>query len=262
MGLINFFKGNSHPLSYEKGTSQADKEAEKRERETMIKGVGALDEMTVKEVMVPRVDVEFLNAKITLDEFYSVIKDYGYSRYPVCGESYDDVLGILYSKDLLRQGIRENFDVQQLMRPAYFVPESKHLDDLLRELKRRKVHIAVAIDEYGGVSGIVCMEDILEVIVGDIQDEFDNEEEEDIIQLDEKTYQVDARCSIEDVNSRFKLHLNEDEFETIGGYVFELFGRIPVKGEKIEDSSALFIIDAIDGHKINKIRVQLKDIDL
>ncbi|MCH3916324.1 MAG: hemolysin family protein [Spirochaetia bacterium] len=233
-------------------------EAERKERETMIQGIGALEDMTVREVMVPRIDVEFISADISLDQFYEVIGEHGYSRYPVFGESSDDIIGVLYSKDLLKKGIREHFDVRKLMRPAYFVPDSKHLDDLLRDFKKRKVHIAVAVDEYGGVSGIVCMEDILEVIVGDIQDEFDEDEEDDIIQLDASTYQVDARCNIEEINGRFHLNLDEDDFETIGGYVFELFGRIPLKGEHVDDGQAVFTVEDIEGHKINKIKLQLR----
>ncbi|MDC7244021.1 MAG: transporter associated domain-containing protein, partial [Sphaerochaetaceae bacterium] len=136
-------------------------------------------------------------------------------------------------------------------------PDSKHLDDLLREFKLKKIHIAVAVDEYGGVSGIVCLEDILEVIVGEIQDEFD-EEEEEIKQINESQYLVDARASIEDVNELLKLDLEDEDFETIGGLVFENFGRIPEDGESIEIEENIFKVEQIDGHKIEKILISLK----
>ncbi|MFA7560311.1 MAG: hemolysin family protein [Sphaerochaeta sp.] len=225
------------------------------ERNEMIEGIGELKEKSVKEVMVPRVDVQFIDSSITLNDLYSIIEEQGYSRYPVYEQTTDKIVGILYAKDMLRQALPDPFDVTKVMRKPYFIPDSKHLDDLLREFKKRKVHIAIAIDEYGGVSGIVCMEDILEVIVGEIQDEFDDDEEEDIRKVDEHTYLIDARTPIDEVNEVCGLSLNDDELETIGGYVFELFGRIPQKGEKIEEDGAIFVVEDIDGHKINGVKL-------
>lgn len=229
------------------------------ERQTMIEGIGELQDKTVREVMVPRVDVAFIERSITLDELYAVIAEEGYSRYPVYEQTIDNIIGILYVKDILRCNIQQEFDLSRLMRKPYFIPESKHLDDLLREFKKRKVHIAIAVDEYGGVSGIVCMEDILEVIVGDIQDEFDEDEEEAIIALDAHSWLIDARTSIEEVNEVCNLSLNDEEFETIGGYVFELFGRIPQKDESAEDETVVFTVTDIDGHKINQIKLIVKN---
>ncbi len=229
------------------------------ERQTMIEGIGELRDKTVKEIMVPRVDVAFISRDITLDELYLIIAEEGYSRYPVYEQTIDNIVGILYVKDILRRDIQEEFDLPALMRKPYFIPESKHLDDLLREFKLRKVHIAIAIDEYGGVSGIVSMEDILEVIVGEIQDEFDEDEEETIQAIDEKSYIVDARASIEEVNEVCRLHLNDEEFETIGGYVFELFGKIPLNEESAEDEQAIFTVMEIDGHKINRVKLTVKN---
>lgn len=237
--------------------NQSAEEVERVERQTMIKGIADLDEMTVREVMVPRIDVSFISADITLDDFYEIISEHGYSRYPVYEDNNDNVIGVLYAKDLLRKGIRENFDVKKLMRNPYFVPDSKHLDDLLRDFKLKKVHIAIAVDEYGGVSGIVCMEDILEVIVGEIQDEFDDDEEEDIKKISEDKYIVDSRTSIEDLNEELGVNLNEDDFETVGGLVFELFGRIPLNGESVDFEDINFKVVDIDGHKINKIEISI-----
>lgn len=231
---------------------------ELEEREEMIEGIGELKEKTVKEVMVPRVDVQFIDSTTSLEELYSTIEEQGYSRYPVYEQTIDNIVGVLYAKDMLRTEIPSPFDVKTVMRKPYFIPDSKHLDDLLREFKKRKVHIAIAIDEYGGVSGIVCMEDILEVIVGEIQDEFDDDEEEDVRLIADGTYLIDARTSIDEVNEACELTLSDEEFETIGGYVFELFGRIPQKGEGIEENGALFIVEDIDGHKINEVKLVLK----
>lgn len=232
-------------------------QAEIAERRDMIEGIGELHEKTVKEVMVPRIDVQFIPADITLEEFYDVITEQGYSRYPVYDETIDNVIGILYAKDILRRDIASYFNARSLMRRAYFIPESKHLDDLLRDFKTQKVHIAVAVDEYGGVSGIVCMEDILEVIVGDIQDEYDDEED-DIKQLEKGLYLCDARTPIDDINEELGLDIPEDDNETLGGYVFFLFGRIPATGDRIETDRAEFLIEDVQGHKINQVIIRLK----
>lgn len=205
-----------------------------QERNSMIDGIEELGETLVREVMVPRIDVVFVNDTLSYDELKDLIDEEGYSRYPVYTDTIDNVVGILYVKDLLK--IRDNltnFDVKQFMRKPYFIPESKRLDELLREFKKRRVHIAVSIDEYGGVSGIVSMEDILEVIVGDIQDEFDDDEDDEIIEMGQGIYLCDARSSIDDVNERLNLNLPEDDFDTLGGFVFEQFGRIPLTKRKL-----------------------------
>ncbi|MDY0288400.1 MAG: hemolysin family protein [Sphaerochaeta sp.] len=251
--LKGLFKKKHHNLDQE-----LRQQVEIEERQTMIEGIGELKDKTVKEIMVPRVDVQFINSNVTLEEFYEIIQEQGYSRYPVYEDTIDNIVGILYAKDILRHDVDNGFDVRLLMRKPYFIPESKHLDDLLREFKVRKVHIAIAIDEYGGVSGIVCMEDILEVIVGDIQDEFDDDEGDGIFKVEEQVYIVEARTSIDDVNERIGLKIDEEDFETIGGYVFELFGRIPAEKEAVEDAQAVFTVESIDGHKINQLKLVVK----
>ncbi|MGI6466519.1 MAG: hemolysin family protein [Sphaerochaetaceae bacterium] len=230
-----------------------------QERNSMIDGIEELGETLVREVMVPRIDVVFVNDTLSYDELKDLIDEEGYSRYPVYTDTIDNVVGILYVKDLLK--IRDNltnFDVKQFMRKPYFIPESKRLDELLREFKKRRVHIAVSIDEYGGVSGIVSMEDILEVIVGDIQDEFDDDEDDEIIEMGQGIYLCDARSSIDDVNERLNLNLPEDDFDTLGGFVFEQFGRIPLNQEKVEYGGVDFIVQEIDGHKINRVKIVIR----
>ena len=231
------------------------------EEKDMIRGVVTLSETTVKEVMVPRIDVEFVSIESTFNELIDTLGEGGYSRFPVYKDTIDNVVGILYVKDLLRQvKNQDDFGVEKIIRRPYFVPESKRLDSLLREFKRRKVHIAVAVDEYGGVSGIVCLEDIIEEIVGDIQDEFDNEVE-DILEIGEGTYLCDARVDIEDLNEKLNLTLPEEDFDTLGGFVFDMFGKIPVKYEKVKYSGIEFIIQEMDGHKIKTVKLVIKDTD-
>jgi CBS domain containing-hemolysin-like protein len=228
------------------------------ERESMIEGIGELSETSVREVMVPRIDVQFIDDAISLEELYEIIAEQGYSRYPVYTDTIDNVVGILYVKDIIKRNISENFDVKRFMRKPYFVPETKKLDELLREFKKRRVHIAVSIDEYGGVSGIVTMEDILEVIVGEIQDEFDEDETDDIIQIGDGIYLCDARTAIEELNERLQLSLPEEDFETLGGFVFELFGRIPASQEKTSFNDMDFVVQEIEGHKINRVKIVMK----
>lgn len=156
----------------------------------------------------------------------------GHSRFPIYEETMDNVVGILYAKDLLKYLNKlENVEIDAILRKPYFVPESKRLDSLLKEFKRRHVHIAVAVDEYGGVSGIVCMEDIIEEIVGDIQDEFDHEEE-DILKIGENTYRCEGRVNIEDLNEQLSIDLPTSDFDTLGGFVFDLLERFLLSMKK------------------------------
>lgn len=225
------------------------------EEKDMIRGIVELSGTTTKEVMVPRIDVVFIPSDTGFDEIIEKVTACGHSRFPVYQDTIDNVIGILYVKDLLRFFRKEEvFNLEQIIRKPYFVPESKKLDSLLREFKRRRVHIAVAVDEYGGVSGIVCMEDIIEEIVGDIQDEFDNEEE-DILKIGEGVYLCDARVNIEDLNEQIGLSLSYEDFDTLGGFVFDLFGKIPVKYEKVSYKNLDFIIQEMDGHKIKTVKV-------
>lgn len=228
------------------------------ERNSMIEGIGELAETTVREVMVPRIDVQFVPDSASYDELLEIIAEQGYSRYPVYTDTIDNVVGILYVKDIITKGYTVDLDIRAIMRKPYFIPETKKLDELLREFKKRKVHIAIAIDEYGGVSGIVSMEDVLEVIIGDIQDEFDEDETDDIIEIGDGIYLCDARTSIDEINERLQLQLPEDDFETLGGFVFEQFGRIPISQEKVSYDGNDFVVQEIQGHKINRVKIVMK----
>ncbi len=225
----------------------------------MIRGIHGLADTTVKEVMVPRIDSVFLGLDMNREELVSRIAETGHSRFPVYKETIDNVVGMLYAKDLLQYLTNgEEIHVEKILRKAFFVPESKRLDGLLREMKRRRVHIAVAVDEYGGVSGLVCMEDIIEEIVGDIQDEFDNEQE-DILEIGERVYLCDARVNIEDLEKTIGTDLPNEDYDTLGGFVFDLFGKIPVKFEKVSYGNLDFVIQEMEGHKIRTIKIVIRE---
>jgi len=234
--------------------TQAIKELEEDQRQ-MIRGVVELSDTTVKEVMVPRTDTVFLSADASKEELLKFISESEHSRFPVYKDTVDNVTGVLHVKDVLKALINDKpFNINTLARKPFFVPVSKHIDDLLRELRRKKVHIAVVVDEYGGVSGIVTMEDIIEEIIGDIQDEFDHETE-DVMVLGEGMWLCDARVNLEFLSEEINIEFPVDDFDTLGGFVFDLFGRIPAVNEKKVYKDYDFIIQEIDGHRINSIKI-------
>ena len=251
-------KKNEQKIS---AAEEAQQEILAEEKNDMIQGVEELAVTTVKEVMVPRIDVDFISMETPEEELLKKVTDSGHSRIPVYSGSIDNVVGILYVKDLIKTLAEKlPIDLEKIIRKPYFVPESKHIDSLLREFKRRHVHIAVSIDEYGGVSGIVCMEDIIEEIVGDIQDEFDNEHE-DIISLSENAWICDARVDLDTLNEEIGSDFPTEDFDTLGGFVFDLFGKIPVKFEKISWNQWDFIIQEMEGHKVDTIKIMRKKED-
>jgi len=231
------------------------------DQKEMIQGILDLSLTTVKEVMVPRIDTVFISAGASREELFALITEGGHSRFPVYEETIDNVIGILHIKDLLKNLVSNDqsaapIEIRKLVRKPFFVPESKRIDELLREFRRRRMHIAVVVDEYGGVSGIVFMENIIEEIIGDIQDEFDNEKE-DILDLGSGTWLCDARVNLEDLSEHIGISLPAEDIDTLGGFVFGLFGKIPVKYEKAEWEGNDFIIQDVEGHKINSVKIVL-----
>jgi len=224
----------------------------------MIQGIVDLSQTTVKEIMVPRIDVISLSIDTPAAELARVIAESGHSRFPVYQGTIDNVVGVLHAKDLLRLVAAEGAagPIGAILRKPYFVPESKKVDSLLREFKRRKVHIAIAVDEYGGTSGIVTMEDVLEEIVGEIQDEFDDERQQ-VEEIGDRVYLCDARLSLEELNKKAGAGIPDGEYDTVGGFVFDLFGRTPVPFQKASYGLADFIVQEMDGHKIVKVKVVL-----
>lgn len=260
MSLFGFgTKKNKKENSVESQEQKTTEELLEEEKEDMIQGVEELSTTSVKEVMIPRIDVDFINIETDRAELLEKISASGHSRFPVYKDSIDNVIGVLYVKDLIRCFSKEEpFELEKIIRKAYFVPETKRIDSLLREFKRRHIHIAMAVDEYGGLSGIVCMEDIIEEIVGDIQDEFDNERD-DIVSLGKNIWLVDGRENLSDLNEEIGSTFPQEEFDTLGGFVLDLFGKIPVKYEKMTWNNYDFIIQDMDVHRIDMIKVVCHD---
>lgn len=249
MGFFNFGKKKEEELPSKSNDILTD------EKQDMIAGIEDLSETSVKEVMIPRIDVDFLSIDTPQNELLEKIAESGHSRFPVYSESIDNVVGVLYVKDIIKAfSKKESVELTKIIRKPYFVPESKKIDGLLREFKRRHLHIAIAVDEYGGISGIVCMEDIIEEIVGDIQDEFDNEHE-DIVSIGENAWICDARVNLDSLNETIGSDFPTENFDTLGGFVLDLFGRIPNVFEIMEYKNFDFVIQDMEGHRVNLIKV-------
>ncbi len=222
----------------------------------MIAGIIELGETVVREVMVPRIDVVAVPETIALPDALDLIITAGHSRIPVYRGTIDNVQGVLYAKDLLRPYREGRFDVpiKELLRPAYFVPESKKIDELLRELQQSKVHMAIVVDEYGGTAGVVTIEDLLEEIVGDIQDEYDSEDPM-VTRTTENEYSFDARISLDEVSKLVGVDLPTEESDTLGGFIFSQLGRVPTAGSQVVFGPLTFEVQSISGRRIQKVRV-------
>jgi len=236
-------------------------EPESLEREEMIEGIEHLSQTTVKEVMVPRTDTVFIPEDAAREDAFRILIESGHSRIPVYRESIDDVVGVLYAKDVLASLINgQSTAIAKLTRKAFFIPETKKIDSLLREFKRRRVHIAVVLDEYGATSGIVCMEDIIEEIVGEIQDEYDDEAE-DIVQTGPNSWRCNARVHLDEVVEKLNLKLPVEEFDSLAGFVFDLFGRIPEENESIDTDEAVFTVREMEAHRILSVEIEKKQVE-
>lgn len=232
---------------------------ERDERE-MINSIFEIGDIEVTEVMVPRIDMVYLEEVSTLEETLNVVMQYGYSRIPVIKDTVDNVIGILYAKDLLiyskeKKELQFEFDILKLIRAAYYVPESKKVSNLLKEMQKEKVHIAIVLDEYGGTLGLITIEDILEEIVGDILDEYDNEI--DFIEhLGDNSLIVNAKVSIEEINEILQVNISEEEYESIGGFVFNLLGRIPIKGDEVILDHVKIKVLNVHNRRIKQLEIQ------
>jgi CBS domain containing-hemolysin-like protein len=228
------------------------------ETREMIANVREFGKTTVKEIMVPRTDTVFIQVDAPRAQSLDAIADREHSRFPVYEDTIDNVIGVVYVKDILKRLIQQqDFSMRDILHPAMFVPESKHIDALFSEFQTKHLHIAIVVDEYGGVSGIVSMEDILEEIVGDIQDEFDDEKE-DIVESEPGVFLCDGRVNLDDLGKRiaFKFPI-EEEFDTLGGFLFDLFGKIPAPGDSAHYSAdgvnLDFLVQDIDDRRIDSV---------
>ena len=224
----------------------------------MIESVMEFRDTQVGEIMTPRTEIVALPALATLIEAKELIAREGHSRIPIYGENIDDIKGVLYAKDLLNLDDTGRFDSLDIMRKVPFVPEAKRISDLFTELREKKVHVAIVLDEYGGTAGLVTIEDILEEIVGEISDEYEAPEPEPIRRIDTHTIEVDARVHIDALNDELKIELPEDEdYDTVGGFVFTTLGKIPETGEELHYRNVRFRVIDAEEHKINRLRVEL-----
>jgi magnesium and cobalt transporter len=224
----------------------------------IVEGAIQVADLQVRDIMVPRSQMMSIRANQTPKEFLPSIIEAAHSRYPVVGESLDDVIGILLAKDLLPlilSGEQPNFNIKDLLRPATFVPESKRLNVLLREFRANHNHMAVVIDEYGGVAGLVTIEDVLEQIVGDIEDEHDVEEDSYVKPLPSGDFLVKALTPIESFNEAFDTEFSDDEFDTVGGLVMSAFGHLPKRNEVTEIGEFRFRVLNADSRRIHLLRL-------
>jgi CBS domain containing-hemolysin-like protein len=243
-------------LAEQAGIGEAIVEEDEKE---MIGQIFLLDETVVREIMVPRIDIVGIEKSMSFVDIQKLVLDHGYSRYPVYDESIDRILGIVYVKDLFNRMPErgEEFVIENYLRKPYYVPESKVIGQLLKEFQLKKFHIAVAVDEYGGVAGLVTLEDILEEIFGEIQDEHDSEEAE-FKKIAADTYLVDAGLLVEELQDYLDTDYPQEEYDTVGGLIYDLVGSVPHEGRKIRWHNLIFEVEEVEGQRIKKVKVHRK----
>jgi CBS domain containing-hemolysin-like protein len=222
----------------------------------MIYSIFHFGDTLAREIMVPRIDILALDADVVLDEAILALNQSGHSRVPVYEGSVDNVIGLLYAKDLLRARLegQKIGSLRSLLRPAYFVPEAKKVDELLREMQSRSVHMALVVDEYGGIAGLVTLEDIVEEIVGEIRDEYDQSEEMLFEKVTDDEYIFHGRIDLDEFNSVMGSNLPKDMADTLGGYIYSQVGRVPVGGEQIDVGSLQLTVEQVSGRRIRRVR--------
>jgi magnesium and cobalt transporter len=225
---------------------------------SMIEGVLAVADLLVRDIMVPRSQMAIIERDAALDDIVPMVVESGHSRFPVIGDDRDTIAGILLAKDLLRYtsgGQTSEFDIRELMRPTVFVPESKRLDVLLREFRASRNHMAIVVDEYGGVAGLVTLEDVLEQIIGDIDDEYDIEQDQPIKRESERQFIVLALTRLDEFNEYFGARFEGDGFDTVGGLVLHELGRLPRKGDTFKVRDLEFRVLRADRRRVEALRV-------
>ena len=229
----------------------------------MIEGEMEIAELRVRDIMIPRSQIIFIEDQQDLNTCLNTIIESAHSRFPVIADAddRDNIVGILHAKDLLKflREDAESFDLSSLLRPVVIVPESKRVDRMLKDFRSERFHMAIVVDEFGAVSGLVTIEDILEQIVGDIEDEFDEEEVADIRQLSRHTYAVRALTDIDDFNAQFNTYFDDEEVDTIGGLIMQTFGYLPKRGEEIMLKNLQFKVTSADSRRLIQLRVTVPD---
>jgi len=229
----------------------------------MIEGVMEIAELRVRDIMIPRSQIVFIETDQDLDSCLDTIIESAHSRFPVIADAddRDNIVGILHAKDLLKylRANAEEFNLLHMIRPTMIVPESKRVDRMLKDFRSERFHMAIVVDEFGAVSGLVTIEDVLEQIVGDIEDEFDEEDVADIRQLSRHAYAVRALTDIEDFNQQFNTQFNDEEVDTVGGLIMQAFGYLPKRGEEITLENLHFKVTSADSRRIIQLRVTVPD---
>ncbi len=223
----------------------------------MLQSIFEFGDTIVREVMVPRTDMICCSSDATLSGFLELIVRSGHSRVPIFEGSMDQIVGLVYAKDLLRNwgANDETLTLAEVMRTPYFIPETKRIEDLLVYFRTRRVHMAIVVDEYGGTSGLITIEDLLEEIVGDIQDEYDLEVPS-VQPQEDGTLLVDAKAKVEELEEYYGIEIPREKFDTVGGYLFHLLGNVPKTGEKVADNGLVLIVEESDERKVVKVRVR------
>lgn len=221
----------------------------------MIQGIFSFRDTTAREIMVPRTDVTAIQGDTRLEEIVKVIVASGHSRIPVYENTLDNIIGIVHAKDLLQYWGETNVEARSLVRPAYFIPETKKISAALAELRNKKSHLAIVVDEYGGTAGILTLEDIIEEIIGDIMDEYDNEEPW-IIKNEDGSIIVDARLDVEELEEYFEVEFPEGKFESVGGLIISLVGKVPERGEVVRYGDLEMEILAATERKVEKVLIR------
>ena len=223
----------------------------------IMEGALKVSDLQAREIMIPRSQMKVIEEDFSLEQILELVIQSQHSRFPVVGESSDDVLGILLAKELLPLVLsgKESFDLKSLLRPATIIPESKRLNILLQEFREQRYHMAIVVDEYGGVSGLLTIEDVLEEIVGEIEDETDEHEAEQIRNIGDNLFSVEAITEIDDFNEFFDIGFSDDEFDTVGGLVVQAFGHLPKIGESVSIENCNFKVIDGDNRKVDSLEV-------
>jgi putative hemolysin len=234
----------------------SEEEQIEEEEKELIHSIFEFGDTIVREVMVPRPDIVAIESDKALRDVQDIVLQHGFSRIPVFDDDLDNVIGLIYAKDVLKVLHQRRTDValRDVVRPVHFVPEQKKVADLLREMQRDKFHIAVVTDEYGSVSGLVTLEDLLEELVGEISDEYDHEEPE-MVELGDGVYRVDGKVAIDEVNELFDVELPDEEWDTVGGLMLGLLGSIPAEGEEVGFQNLVFRAEQVQGRRIAKVLI-------
>ena len=237
--------------------ASSEEGAIEEEEKELIHSIFEFGDTIVREVMTPKPDIVGVDAEESLDQVLHLVIKHGYSRIPVYKENLDEVVGIVYAKDVLRQihSGRERASLKDLARKAYYVPESKRVAELLKEMQQEKVHVAIVVDEYGAVAGLVTLEDLLEEIVGEIADEYDREEPQ-VEPAGDGSYRVNAKLAVDELNELLEVELPNEEWDTVGGLIMGLLGRLPTQGESVELEGLRFTAERVQGRRIAKVLIE------